>query len=256
MSKALKSFFANFHSKSKFDFFVFWSNLSFFMSKRSKIMKKRQWAAERRLVKRANDQPCWMCGSVVSPITLNTDNLSLSSTMFQPVIFVVTKIPCNYSVKYLGSGCGAVGRAVASDTRDPWFEFSHRQHYLLSAGLKSPIERTKVKKKRGQERSNLKSPFTRLKQFLKVKQNASIFGSFCSFWLDWDVSSGTIFICFSNQSFRGKEFVPSFISCFKAGTPHTKNKTFYLTLTSNFISSEHWKLCHRCCYCCCCVCTR
>ena len=27
----------------------------------------------------------------------------------------------------LESVCGAVGRAVASDTRDPWFESSHQQ---------------------------------------------------------------------------------------------------------------------------------
>ena len=26
-----------------------------------------------------------------------------------------------------GRGCGAVGRAVASDTRDPWFESQNRQ---------------------------------------------------------------------------------------------------------------------------------
>ena len=29
--------------------------------------------------------------------------------------------------KQLGSGCGSVGRAVASDTRDPRFESSHQQ---------------------------------------------------------------------------------------------------------------------------------
>ena len=28
------------------------------------------------------------------------------------------------------SGCGAVGRAVASDNRDPWFESSHQQGYF------------------------------------------------------------------------------------------------------------------------------
>ena len=28
-----------------------------------------------------------------------------------------------------GSGCGSVGRAVASDTRGPWFE-SSRGHYI------------------------------------------------------------------------------------------------------------------------------
>ena len=39
---------------------------------------------------------------------------------------------------YLGSGCGAVGRAVASDTRDPRFESSHRQNLnVLTAVLKS-----------------------------------------------------------------------------------------------------------------------
>ena len=36
----------------------------------------------------------------------------------------------------LGSGCGAVGRAVASDTRDPRFECSHQNFYLLSYVLK------------------------------------------------------------------------------------------------------------------------
>ena len=37
----------------------------------------------------------------------------------------------------MGSGCGAVGRAVASDTRGPRFESSHRQNlYVLSSVLK------------------------------------------------------------------------------------------------------------------------
>ena len=44
----------------------------------------------------------------------------------------------------LGSGCGTVGRAVASDTRDPEFESSHLQ-FLCS--LKC-IEQMKIKKKR------------------------------------------------------------------------------------------------------------
>ena len=44
----------------------------------------------------------------------------------------------------LGSGCGTVGRAVASDTRDPKFESSHLQ-FLCS--LKC-IEQMKIKKKR------------------------------------------------------------------------------------------------------------
>ena len=30
----------------------------------------------------------------------------------------------------MGSGCGSVGRAVASDTRGPWLESSHRQKFI------------------------------------------------------------------------------------------------------------------------------
>ena len=36
----------------------------------------------------------------------------------------------------LDSGCGTVRRAVASNTRDPRFESSHQQFYLLSTLLK------------------------------------------------------------------------------------------------------------------------
>ena len=32
----------------------------------------------------------------------------------------------------LGSGCGSVGRAVASDSRGPRFESSHRQKFILN----------------------------------------------------------------------------------------------------------------------------
>ena len=30
----------------------------------------------------------------------------------------------------MGSGGGSVGRAVASDTRDPWFESQHWQNFI------------------------------------------------------------------------------------------------------------------------------
>ena len=50
----------------------------------------------------------------------------------------------------LGSGCGSVGRAVASDTRGPQFESSHRRTFIKNIYL--PIvnctEKTKIKKKR------------------------------------------------------------------------------------------------------------
>ena len=40
-----------------------------------------------------------------------------------------------------GSGCGSVGRAVASDTRDPRFESSHWQKfiYILNICLLSTV---------------------------------------------------------------------------------------------------------------------
>ena len=46
----------------------------------------------------------------------------------------------------LGTGCGSVGRVVASDNKGPWFEYSHWQtfYYLYTVNC---IEQTKVKKK-------------------------------------------------------------------------------------------------------------
>ena len=47
------------------------------------------------------------------------------------VLFMVKKVGllCNIEETFTikGSGCGAVGRAVVYDTRDLWFESSHRQ---------------------------------------------------------------------------------------------------------------------------------
>ena len=52
---------------------------------------------------------------------------------------------------FLGSGCGLVGRAVASNTRGPWFESSHRHKttYILKICLLSTVYwKDKIKKKR------------------------------------------------------------------------------------------------------------
>ena len=46
-----------------------------------------------------------------------------------------------------GSGCGAVGRAVASYTRGPRFESSHRQKFIEHLFTVNCIEKTKIKKK-------------------------------------------------------------------------------------------------------------
>ena len=58
-------------------------------------------------------------------------------------------------VTLMGSGCGSVGRAVASDTRGPRFESSYRQKkiYILNIWLLSTVYwKDKNKEKRGRER--------------------------------------------------------------------------------------------------------
>ena len=49
---------------------------------------------------------------------------------------------------HTGSGCGSVGRAVASNTRGPRFESSHRQNLYWTLFTVSCQEKTKIKKKR------------------------------------------------------------------------------------------------------------
>ena len=56
------------------------------------------------------------------------------------------RMELNFSSK-LGSGCGAVGRAVASDTREMQLEFSHQQFYLLSTEFNKLYWKTKNKEK-------------------------------------------------------------------------------------------------------------
>ena len=48
----------------------------------------------------------------------------------------------------VGSGCGSIGRAVASNTRDPRFEFSHQQTFIEHLFTVNCVEKTKIKKKR------------------------------------------------------------------------------------------------------------
>ena len=47
----------------------------------------------------------------------------------------------------LGSGCGSVGRAVASNSRCPWFKSSHRQKFIEHLSTVNCIEKTKIKEK-------------------------------------------------------------------------------------------------------------
>ena len=36
------------------------------------------------------------------------------------------------TIKQLDSGCGSVGRAVTSDIKDPWFQSSHQQNFIIN----------------------------------------------------------------------------------------------------------------------------
>ena len=45
------------------------------------------------------------------------------------------------------SGCGSVGRAVASITRDPWFESRHRRIFIEPLFAVNCVEKTKIRKK-------------------------------------------------------------------------------------------------------------
>ena len=51
----------------------------------------------------------------------------------------------------MGIGCGIIGRAVASDSRRPGFEASHRQFYKIQLFTVNSIYRMDEKRKRDRE---------------------------------------------------------------------------------------------------------
>ena len=68
-------------------------------------------------------------------------------------MFCVCKVVLILSLPYKnnlswGSGCGSVGRAVASDTKDPQFKSRHRQTFTKHLFTVHCVEKTKIKKKR------------------------------------------------------------------------------------------------------------
>ena len=52
------------------------------------------------------------------------------------------KVTVLQNLQLLGSGCGSVGRAVASYTRGPWFESSDRQKFIEHLFTVNCIEKT------------------------------------------------------------------------------------------------------------------
>ena len=60
---------------------------------------------------------------------------------------------------FTGRGCGAVGKAVASDTRDPQIEFRHRQNFLNLICVSTVSRKDENKQKRARN-GPLKKVFT------------------------------------------------------------------------------------------------
>ena len=59
-----------------------------------------------------------------SPTFLNFNEVSLIGSFKKVHLLILCVIK---KATKCGRGCGAVGRAVTSDTRDPWFESRHQQ---------------------------------------------------------------------------------------------------------------------------------
>ena len=83
-----------------------------------------------------------MSQSKLNPITRQVVSLCLAFPFANFDIAVV-----NVKLFEQGSGCGAVGRAVASDTRGPRFESSHRQLLLNIYLLLTVCRKDKNKEK-------------------------------------------------------------------------------------------------------------
>ena len=56
--------------------------------------------------------------------------------MIQNLFTVKRNQDVNFSLWEVGSGCGSAGRAVAYDTRDPWFKSQHLQSFIYQLYFK------------------------------------------------------------------------------------------------------------------------
>ena len=68
---------------------------------------------------------------------INHSNNHLNSHFTITILTVYAKTRTYKQTQTQSSGCGAVGRAVASKNNDPRFESSHRQYYSLSTVFKT-----------------------------------------------------------------------------------------------------------------------
>ena len=67
---------------------------------------------------------------------------------FRTTISLLKHVP---NLSQHGQCCGSVGRAVASEPRDPRFESRYRQTFIKHLFTVNYVEKTKKKKKRGRE---------------------------------------------------------------------------------------------------------
>ena len=57
----------------------------------------------------------------------------------------------NERIQKVGRGCGAVGRAVASDAVDPQIESSHQQDFFDNLSVTVIVQKRRNKRKRGRD---------------------------------------------------------------------------------------------------------
>ena len=80
-------------------------------------------------------------------LSLSHSNISIAHSLTHSLAFALPKL-----YFCMGSGCGSVGRAVAFNTRGPWFDSSHRQNFIeylfVNLFFINCIKKTKINKKR------------------------------------------------------------------------------------------------------------
>ena len=93
-------------------------------------------------------QPGWrVTDSLIVPdyfTDVSTTKMSNKTFLF----FFLFKILPFQTKHPLGNGCGSVGRAVAADTKGPWFQTSPRQLLVNHFFPITVVEKTKIKEKR------------------------------------------------------------------------------------------------------------
>ena len=80
-------------------------------------------------------------------LALRDDTIHVYGVDLQVIKHLSTSLNSRLKHFFEGSGCGAVGRAVASDTRGPRFESSHRQLLLNIYLLLTVCRKDKNKEK-------------------------------------------------------------------------------------------------------------